>query len=46
MESAGEARRLLEMVALWLRHTVLLSASSVAPRLVQQLPFLPVTFLL
>ena len=40
MESAGEARRLLEIVALWLCYTVHLSSSSVAPVLVQLLPCL------
>ena len=38
LESAGEARRLLETVALC--HTVQLSSSSVAPVLVQLLPCL------
>ena len=40
LESAGEARRLLETVALWLCHTVQLSSSSVAPVLAQLLPCL------
>ena len=40
LESAGEARRLLETVALWLCHTVQLSSSSVDPVLVQLLPSL------
>ena len=40
LESAGEARRLLETVALWLCHAVELSTTSVAPVLVQLLPCL------
>ena len=40
VESAGEARPLVETVALWLCHAVQLSSSSVAPVLVQLLPCL------
>ena len=40
LESAGEARRPLETVALWLCDAVQLSSSSVAPVLAQLLPCL------
>ena len=40
LESAGEARRLLEMVALWLCHTIRLSSSAVDPVLYELLPYM------